>query len=149
MEAWHSYNAWQGKQMDPERGRSDREAWDAIVADLSADPTLAAADSALQPPPEPPRVPASDPMIDELLSDGHFEPPEPPPLPRPADLISRFAWAGAILGPTLILLSQLFGLPWILKAAGGAAALAGFATLVMKLPDRHRHVEDGTDGAVV
>lgn len=138
--------------MEPDRGRSDREAWDAIVADLSQDPSLAAADSATHAAPQvqgDAQMHASDPMIDELLSDGHYEPPEPPPLPRPADLISRLAWAGAILGPVTILAAQILALPWILKAAGGAAALAGFATLVMKLPDRHRHIEDGTDGAVV
>jgi len=135
--------------MDQDRGRSDREAWDAIVADLSQDPNLAAADAQVAQTNREPAASQSDPMIDELLSDGHFEPPEPPPLPRPADLISRLAWAGAILGPVLILAAQIFALPWILKAAGGVAALAGFATLVMKLPDRHRHVEDGTDGAVV
>ena len=128
--------------MSQDRDRSESEAWDAIVAELSGDPALAAPSDPVQPA-------HSDPMIDELLSDGHFEPPEPPPLPRPADLISRFAWAGVILGPSTVLIAQILGLPWILKAAGGAAALAGFATLVMKLPDRHRHVEDGTDGAVV
>ncbi|MFM8352946.1 MAG: hypothetical protein ACKN9D_18015, partial [Actinomycetales bacterium] len=97
--------------MDQDRSRSDREAWDAIVADLSSDPNLAAADARVaQPSPEPP-APQSDAMIDELLSDGHFEPPEPPPLPRPADLISRFAWAGAIAGPVLILTAQIFALP--------------------------------------
>ena len=134
--------------MESGRSGSEREAWEAIVADLSRDPSLAAADAPSAPQatgtPKP-----TDPMIDELLSDGHFEPPEPGPIPRPADLLSRLAWAGAILGPITILAAQVFDLPWSVKAAGGAAALAAFVTLVVKLPDRHRHIDDGTDGAVV
>ena len=80
--------------------------------------------------------------------DEHFVPPEPPPLPR-GDLVSRLAWGGVLLGPLLLLLFALFWQDatrlWI--AAACAAFVGGFATLVLRLPDRREHDDD--DGAVV
>jgi len=124
---------------DPEQDR----AWEAIVADLSGDMRMGIGDLNRQIAPEEP-----DPFIEELLSEGRFEPPEPPPIPMP-DTIGRFAWAGAIGGPIFLVLIYVLGLGSFLTTLALVASIAGFITLVAR--KREREVSDGErdDGAVV
>ena len=86
--------------------------------------------------------------IEELLSEGRFEPPEPPPIPMP-DTVGRFAWAGAIGGPIFLVLVYVLGLGSFLTTLALVASIAGFITLVAR--KREREVSDGErdDGAVV
>ena len=82
--------------------------------------------------------------------DEHFEPPPPPPLPKP-DTVGRFAWAGAIGGPLLLVVATLLGLPvagWVGLLAL-AAFMAGFVTLVARMKDRPPTDSGPDDGAVV
>ena len=53
--------------------------------------------------------------------------------------VKRLAWAGALGGPTVLVLSALTGwdAPGVVTLGAGLAALAGFATLVWQLPDSH------------
>ena len=127
------------EQNDPEQDR----AWEAIVADLSGDMRMEIGDLNRQIAPEEP-----DPFIEELLSEGRFEPPEPPPIPLP-DTIGRFAWAGAIGGPIFLVLIYVLGLGSFLTTLALVASIAGFITLVAR--KREREVSDGErdDGAVV
>lgn len=79
----------------------------------------------------------------------HFQPPPPPPLPT-ADSTTRFAWAGVIGGPVLLLLSVL--LDWDLaswaQVFAVGAMVGGFITLVARMRDGSE--DDGGDsGAVV
>lgn len=76
-----------------------------------------------------------------------FVPPPPPAIPRPRDQISRLAWGGVILGPILLLLTALLGLPSIITAAGLAMFIGGFGTLVARHDQPPRDGWD--DGAVV
>ncbi|MEI7779559.1 MAG: hypothetical protein WCJ42_09020 [Actinomycetes bacterium] len=76
----------------------------------------------------------------------HFEPAEPDALP-PVDRINRFAWAGVLGGPAMLLLITLTGSAapgWLAPLAVGAF-VAGFATLVAR--GKGRDPDD--DGAVV
>ena len=127
------------EQNDPEQD----SAWEAIVADLSGDMRMEIGDLNRQIAPEEP-----DPVIEELLSEGRFEPPEPPPIPLP-DTIGRFAWAGAIGGPIFLVLIYVLGLGSFLTTLALVASIAGFITLVAR--KREREVSDGErdDGAVV
>ncbi|CAB4830896.1 MAG: hypothetical protein F2763_04570 [Actinobacteria bacterium] len=127
------------EQNDPEQD----SAWEAIVADLSGDMRMEIGDLNRQIAPEEP-----DPFIEELLSEGRFEPPEPPPIPLP-DTIGRFAWAGAIGGPIFLVLIYVLGLGSFLTTLALVASIAGFITLVAR--KREREVSDGErdDGAVV
>ena len=127
------------EQNDPEQDR----AWEAIVADLSGDMRMEIGDLNRQIAPE-----EIDPFIEELLSEGRFEPPEPPPIPLP-DTIGRFAWAGAIGGPIFLVLIYVLGLGSSLTTLALVASIAGFITLVAR--KREREVSDGErdDGAVV
>lgn len=125
----------------PERENPDlseaqqKSAWDAIVADLSG--TIDIGD--LEPTP--------DPFIDELLAEeGDYEPPHPPPLKAPADAVARFAWAGALGGPVFVVIAHVMDLGGWLGAVGVIASIAGFGTLVARLP-HERDTDD--DGAVV
>ena len=80
--------------------------------------------------------------------DEGYVPPEPPPLPR-GDTISRLAWAGVLGAPIFFLLTMLFwrSVPTVLVVLAVAAFIAGFVTLVVRMPDRD---DDGwDDGAVV
>ena len=82
--------------------------------------------------------------------DEHFEPPPPPPLPR-VDTVGRFAWAGAVGGPVLLVLAALLGIPlagWVGLLAL-AAFMAGFVTLVARMKDRPPNDSGPDDGAVV
>ncbi|MSO26869.1 MAG: hypothetical protein EXQ60_02240 [Candidatus Nanopelagicales bacterium] len=118
-------------------------AWEAIVADLSGDMRMEIGDLNRQIAPEVP-----DPFIEELLSEGHFEPPEPPPIPMP-DTIGRFAWAGAIGGPIFLVVVYLLGLGSFLTTVALIAAIAGFITLVARKRDRVPGADERDDGAVV
>lgn len=94
------------------------------------------------------RAAAQHPEPGDDGGDDRFVPPEPPPLPR-GDARSRLAWAGALGGPLFFLLSLLIwrSVPNILLAAAALAFVAGFITLVARLPD---HRDDGwDDGAVL
>ena len=80
----------------------------------------------------------------------HFEPPPPPPLPT-VDTVTRFAWAGALGGPAVLLLAAVAGLPlagWV-GALAVAAFMAGFVTLVARMQDRPPTDSGPDDGAVV
>jgi len=90
------------------------------------------------------REEAADAALDD---EERFVPPEPPPLPR-GDTVSRLAWAGVLGAPLFFLMAALFwhGAPtWLVVGAVGAF-VAGFVTLIVRMPDRD---DDGDDGAVV
>jgi hypothetical protein len=124
-------------------------AWDQIVADLSGQIDFDAATSSLQiNDPKPP-----DAFIDELLEPGElasdtYHPPEPPPIPRPADTIARFAWAGALGGPALLVATTVFSLGTFIGGIGVLASVAGFITLIARM-DEHRSADDRPDGGAV
>lgn len=124
-------------------------AWDQIVADLSGQIDFDAATSSLQiNDPKPP-----DTFIDELLEPGElasdtYHPPEPPPIPRPADTIARFAWAGALGGPALLVATTVFSLGTFIGGIGVLASVAGFITLIARM-DEHRSADDRPDGGAV
>jgi hypothetical protein len=141
-------------------------AWAGIVADFDREP----ADDV-------PRWPASEEVEDDRLvrpsvgfdelrdvvaspgpeprrrrpdDEEHFEPPPPPPLPS-MDTVARFAWAGALGGPLLLVLAALAGVPlsgWVGFLAL-AAFMAGFVTLVARMKDRPPTDSGPDDGAVV
>lgn len=82
--------------------------------------------------------------------DDHFEPPPPPPLPR-MDRLSRFAWAGALGGPALLVLAALAGVRlqgWV-GVLALVAFMAGFVTLVARMKDRPPTDSGPDDGAIV
>lgn len=82
--------------------------------------------------------------------DDHFQPPPPPPLPD-IDRVGRFAWAGAVGGPLLLLLAALAGLRldgWVGLLAL-LAFMAGFVTLVARMKPRNPSDSGPDDGAVV
>lgn len=124
-------------------------AWDQIVADLSGQIDFDAATNSLQV--NDPRP--SDAFIDELLEPGELEsdryhPPEPPPIPRPSSIVSRFAWAGALGGPALLIIATLFSLGTFIAGLGVLAFVAGFITLVARMDD-HGSADDRPDGGAV
>ncbi len=92
----------------------------------------------------------ADPLADHP-DDGSddFVPPPPPPVPRPRDRVARGAWAAVLIGPLLLLLVPLLDLPGILTTVGLGLFIGGFATLVFRMEERHRHDDGGDDGAVV
>lgn len=85
---------------------------------------------------------------DEDEDDGGFVPPEPPPFPR-GDLVSRLAWGAVIGGPLFLLVAALLWrtLPAVLLLVALLAFVAGFVTLVARMPPDHP--DDSDDGAVV
>ncbi len=120
-------------------------AWDAIVADLSGQIDLGPHFRSEPIPQE--LLPQRD-YIDEYFEEG-YEPPEPPPLKAATDAIARFAWAGALGGPVVMLLGYVLGLGRVISTAALIAAVGGFAFLMSK---RDKHVPPGKDygdGAVV
>ncbi len=126
---------------NPKSERADQEAWNAIVADLSGQVDLG-------PQFRPDPAPEEFDYIDAYFDEG-YEPPEPPPIQVPVDAISRFAWAGVIAGPVIMLVSYLVGLSSVISIAGLIATVCGFAFLIAK---RDKHVPPGQDfgdGAVV
>ena len=116
--------------------QKEQRAWDAIVADLSG--TIDIGDL----------TPTPDPFIDELLSEeGDYQPPHPPPLKAPADAVARFAWAGALGGPVLLIFSNVLGLGRFISGTALAASVIGFVTLIARHSDERK--DNGDDGAVV
>ncbi|NQW72660.1 MAG: hypothetical protein HQ453_08005, partial [Actinobacteria bacterium] len=77
-----------------------------------------------------------------------YHPPEPPPIPRPSDVISRFAWAGALGGPGLLVIATLLSLCTFIAGLGVIAFVAGFITLVARMEDRGS-ADDRPDGGAV
>ncbi len=79
--------------------------------------------------------------------DEHFVPSDPPSL-RPTDMMSALAWLGALGGPVFLLVAALAwrDAPSVLIGAAVLAFVAGFVTLVVRMPDER---EDEDDGAVV
>lgn len=82
------------------------------------------------------REPAPDAFVDNWEDEGHFVPPVPPEIPEGTP-ITRLAWAGALGGPTVLVLTALTGwdAPGVVTLGAGIATLAGFATLVWQMPD--------------
>lgn len=76
-----------------------------------------------------------------------FVPEEPRPLPR--DLIGWAAWAAVVGAPLFLLVVALAwrDVPQLVTAVTAAVFVAGFATLVVRLPGSRD--DDGDDGAVV
>lgn len=128
---------------------ADARAWDAIVADLSGQLDFTAAMAQPGAPVE--QVEQVEPIREdvELLEadTGGYVPPEPPPIALPSDLVTRFAWAGAIGGPVLLIAANLMGLGSAVAAAGVATAIAGFALLVARMRDERD--DDGPHGGAV
>jgi len=90
------------------------------------------------------------PALEPRSREDHFEPPAPPPLPA-IDPVTRFAWAGALGGPLVLVLAALAGLPlsgWVGFLAL-LAFMAGFVTLVARMQDRPPTDSGPDDGAVV
>ncbi|MFV0459482.1 MAG: hypothetical protein ACK5MT_12030 [Actinomycetales bacterium] len=79
--------------------------------------------------------------------DDTYQLPDPGPLPRPT-LLSALAWLGALGGPALLLFAALFWrtAPAFVIGCAVVAFIAGFVTLVVRMPDRS---QDDDDGAVV
>jgi hypothetical protein len=89
-----------------------------------------------------------DAEVDEAGDDEGYVPPEPPPLPR-GDAVSRLAWAGVLGAPLFFMIAALFwrDAPTVLIFVAVAAFVAGFAALVVRMPDRRDGGDD--DGARV
>jgi hypothetical protein len=130
---------------EPPEPDKDNAAWDAIVADLSGQIDLGPHFRSDPTPTE--LIPERD-YINEYFDQG-YEPPEPPPLTVPTDAIARFAWAGVLGGPVVMLLGYVLGLGGAISTAGLIATVGGFVFLISR---RDKHVppgEDFGDGAVV
>lgn len=147
----------------------DDQAWADIVAGFDAPPAdpvppwpaseEVAPDAVPAADPAPPGAPAvgfgvlrdglGSPVDEPSRSDEHYRPPPPPPLPQ-IDRVARFAWAGALGGPLVLVLAALAGLQpqgWVgVLAVGGF--VAGFVTLVARMQDRGPG-SGPDDGAVV
>ena len=122
----------------PPSPEDEARAWDQIVADLSGQIDFDA--------------PTPDAFIDALLEPGELEsdtyhPPEPPPLPRPRDVAARFAWAGAIGGPLLLIVATLLSLGTFISGLGVIAFIAGFIALIARMD--HSSADDRPDGGAV
>jgi len=129
----------------------EEEAWRSIVADLSKDPNFTRHTFVTPPAPvaAEPEPDADDEFITELLSDEHdeFQAPDPGPLELPSHPIARFAWAGALGGPVLLILSNVLGLGRFISGTALAASVIGFVTLIARHSDERK--DNGDDGAVV
>ncbi|NAZ78148.1 hypothetical protein GTQ99_22450, partial [Kineococcus sp. T13] len=81
-----------------------------------------------------------------LTEDEGFVPEEPKPLPR--DLLGWAAWIAVVGAPIFLLVVALAwdDVPQLLTAATAGVFVAGFATLVVRLPSSH---DGDDDGAVV
>jgi hypothetical protein len=85
--------------------------------------------------------------IDRAVDGEGFVPPEPEPLPA-GDLTWWLAWVGALGGPVYLVLAAVLRLEvssWLLFFSV-AAFIAGFATLIARMPDDR---DEDDDGAVV
>ncbi len=89
-------------------------------------------------------APEDDPLLAAL--DEHFVPADPPPLGG-GDPLTTLAWLGALGGPVFLLIAALAWrtAPSILIGAAVLAFVAGFVTLVVRMPDR----DEDDDGAEV
>jgi hypothetical protein len=127
----------------------EEEAWRSIVADLSQDPNLTRHTFITPPAPVEPEPDADNEFINALLSDEHeeFQPPDPGPLELPSHPIARFAWAGALGGPVLLILSGVFGFGKFISGIALAASVIGFVTLIARHSDERE--DNGDNGAVV
>ena len=129
----------------------EEEAWRSIVADLSKDPNFTRHTFVTPPAPveAEPEPDADDEFITELLSDEYeeFQAPDPGPLELPSHPIARFAWAGALGGPVLLILSNVLGLGRFISGTALAASVIGFVTLIARHSDERK--DNGDDGAVV
>lgn len=105
-------------------------------------------DDASRPAPRPPvrrdDLVDDDPLLAAL--DEHFVPPEPPPLGG-GDPLTTLAWLGALGGPLFLLVAALGWrtAPSLLIGTAVLAFVAGFVTLVVRMPDR----DEDDDGAEV
>jgi hypothetical protein len=130
---------------DSQESEKNNQAWDAIVADLSGQIDLG---PHFRSEPTPQELTPERDYIDEYFDEGYV-PPEPPQLTAPSDAIARFAWAGVLGGPVILLLSFVLGLGGVISTTGLVATIGGFVFLMSK---RDKHVppgEDYGDGAVV
>jgi hypothetical protein len=123
----------------------DQKTWDAIVADLSGQVDLG---PQFTPDPTPQELAPGPDYIDAYFDEG-YEPPEPPPIQVPADAITRFAWAGVLGGPLLMLFGYVLGLGSAIAITGLVATVGGFAFLISKRDKHEPPGEDFGDGAVV
>ncbi|OEV01672.1 hypothetical protein [Streptomyces oceani] len=89
---------------------------------------------------------------EEGEDEDHFVPPEPPPLPN-ADMVTKFAWLGALGGPLLLIGSIILrvDMTWWVMTLGVGGFLGGFATLLTRLRDDSEDddFDDPGRGAVV
>ena len=132
---------------EPEPKDDEQKTWDAIVADLSGQVDLG---PQFSPDPEPKElVAAAGPDYIDAYFDEGYEPPEPPPIQVPADAIARFAWAGVLGGPLLMLFGYVLGLGSVIAITGLVATVGGFAFLISKRDKHQPPGEDFGDGAVV
>ncbi len=132
---------------EPEPKDDEQKTWDAIVADLSGQVDLG---PQFTPDPEPQElVSAAGPDYIDAYFDEGYEPPEPPPIQVPADAIARFAWAGVLGGPLLMLFGYVLGLGSVIAITGLVATVGGFAFLISKRDKHQPPGEDFGDGAVV
>ncbi len=131
----------------------ERQAWDAIVADLRGQLDLGPAFPAARSDPAGQLVadgehpdPLADPV--ELVDDDEasgYDPPEPPPIPVPADAAARMSWAAVAIGPILAVVAGLRNWDdWIIVGAI-AMTIGGFVALVARRAER----DDDGDGAVI
>lgn len=135
-------------ERDPTRPEDERAAWEAIVADLTTDPVFRLAGE-----PAPPASAAADdepvlvpelPDVDDDPSAG-FLPPEPPPIPRPADTVARFAWAGVIAGPVLLVADYALSLGRFVSGAAIVMGIGGFITLMARRREPSHDEQWGED----
>lgn len=129
--------------MSDDAERREQSAWDAIVADLSADTELV--DGGRRLVINDPKAP--DAFIDELLSEegpeaDRFIPEEAPPIPAPRDTLARFAWAGVLAGPIVAFVSNALAWGGLLTGIGVLGFVAGFVTLIARM-DREPRDDDG------
>ena len=74
-----------------------------------------------------------------------FLPPEPPPIPRPADTVARFAWAGVIGGPVLLIADYALSIGPFVSGVAIVVAIGGFVTLVARRRERSPDEQWGED----
>lgn len=138
-------------ERDPARPEDERAAWEAIVADLTTDPVFQLQSA---PPGPDDGEPALVPELPDVDDDPNaaFLPPEPPPIPRPADTVARFAWAGVIGGPVLLVADYALSLGRFVSGAAIVMAIGGFVTLVARRreqsPDEQWGEDHFGDGAI-
>lgn len=144
--------AWAGIVADFEREPADTVPRWPASEDVDDEPSGDAArptdQRALPPTPAAPPPPPARRRTDD--DEDHFQPPPPPPVPQ-GDRITRFAWAGAVGGPLVLVLASVLGVSlggWIGFLAV-LASMAGFVTLVARMKDRPPTDSGPDDGAVV